>query len=248
LWDLLAVLVGRDLKLRYKRSVLGLAWSLLNPLAQFLVLNFVFSTVLPLNIQDYTPFLFTGLLAWNWFSASLLLATNAIVENRDLIRRPGFPPAVLPLIAVVSNLIHFVLALPILVVFLLAAGSPVSLSVFWLPVIISVQFLFSLSLAYFLAVIQVTFRDTQYLLNIALLLGFYLTPVFYTLDTVPKRYQFAYQLNPMVHLLAAYRSAILGGAPLPLLPLAVLTVAAVLLLLIGYRVFVRASYHFAEEL
>jgi lipopolysaccharide transport system permease protein len=248
LWDLLAVLVGRDIKLRYKRSFLGLAWSLLNPLAQFLVLNFVFSTVLPLNIADYTPFLFTGLLAWNWFSTSLLLATNAIVENRDLIRRPGFPPAVLPLIAVVSNLIHFLLALPILAVFLLVSGEPPRLSVLWLPAIIAVQFLLSLSLSYFLATIQVTFRDTQYLLSVALLLGFYLTPVFYSLATVPARYHLAYQLNPMVHLLDAYRAALLGEGNLPLGALAVISLAAALLLLVGYRVFMRASYHFAEEL
>src|SRR5690349_14967033 len=122
LWDLLSVLVGRDMKLRYKRSLLGLAWSLVNPLAQFLILNFVFHSILPLDIPNYTPFLFTGILAWNWFNTALMSATDAIVDNGDLIRRPGFPPAVLPLIAVTSNLIHFLLALPILIVFILAFG------------------------------------------------------------------------------------------------------------------------------
>jgi lipopolysaccharide transport system permease protein len=248
LWDLLTVLVDRDLKLRYKRSYLGLAWSLLNPLAQFLILNFVFSAVLPLNIPDYPAFLFTGVLAWTWFSNSLLLATSAIVDNRELIRRPGFPPAILPLIAVVSNLIHFVLALPILAIFLVASGAGLTPGVLWLPVVIGVQFLVSLSLAYFLAAIQVTFRDTQYLLGIALLLGFYLTPVFYDAAAAPSRFQLAYRLNPMVHVLDAYRAALLGGGAVPWAALGVITLAAAGLLLAGYRIFMRASYHFAEEL
>jgi lipopolysaccharide transport system permease protein len=221
---------------------------LLNPLSQFLILNFVFSTVLPLNIPDYTTFLFTGVLAWNWFSTSLILATSAIVDNRELIRRPGFPPAVLPLIAVVSNLIHFVLALPILAFFIITSGIPLTAAAFWLPAVIAVQFLLILSLAYFLATIQVTFRDTQYLLGIVLLLGFYLTPVFYDASGTPDRYRLIYQLNPMGAVLGAYRAALLGGGAINLPGLALIAVVAAGLLVLGYRVFMHASYHFAEEL
>jgi lipopolysaccharide transport system permease protein len=248
LWDLLVVLVGRDIKLRYKRSFLGLAWSLLNPLAQFLILNFVFTIVLPLNIPNYTTFLFTGVLAWNWFSTSLILATSAIVDNRELIRRPGFPPAVLPLIAVVSNLIHFVLALPILAFFVITSGTPLTAAALWLPAVIAVHFLLILSLAFFLATIQVTFRDTQYLLNIVLLLGFYLTPVFYDASAAPVHSMLAYQLNPMVAVLGAYRATLLGGGWVDTSSLALITVLAAGLLVVGYRVFTHASYHFAEEL
>jgi lipopolysaccharide transport system permease protein len=248
LWDLLSVLVARDIKLRYKRSLLGLAWSLLNPLAQFLILNFVFSTVLPLDIPNYTPFLFTGVLAWNWFSTALILATSAIVDNRELIRRPGFPPAVLPLIAVVSNLIHFVLALPILAFFVITSGTPLTAAALWLPVVIAVQFVLILSLAYFLATIQVTFRDTQYLLSIVLLLGFYLTPVFYDASAAPARFHLTYQLNPLAAVLNAYRAALLHQGAVDLPSLALITVVAAGLLVVGYRVFMHASYHFAEEL
>ena len=92
--DLLRELVVRDMKLRYKRSVLGVAWSILNPLAQLLVFGFVFRFILPVKIPNYSSFLFCGVLAWNWFSSSLLLSTGAIVDNRDLIKRPGFPAAI----------------------------------------------------------------------------------------------------------------------------------------------------------
>jgi lipopolysaccharide transport system permease protein len=248
LWDLLTVLVGRDIKLRYKRSMLGLAWSLLNPLAQFATLNFVFSRVLPLNIANYTPFLFTGVLAWNWFGTSLLLATNAIVDNRELIRRPGFPPSVLPLIAVVSNLVHFLLAWPILIVFVVSAGNPLTAALAWLPLVVVVQFLIILSLGYFLAATQVTFRDTQYLLGIALTLGFYLTPVFYAVGGTPGPYRAAFRLNPMVYVLDAYRALLLGNGAPDWPALALISVVATALLLLGYRVFRHASHRFVDEL
>jgi lipopolysaccharide transport system permease protein len=248
LWDLLAVLVGRDIKVRYKRSLLGAAWSLVNPLAQFLILNFVFHTILPLNIPNYSPFLFTGVLAWNWFHTALMAATSAIVDNRELIRRPGFPPAVLPLIAVMSSLLHFVLALPILGLFVLAAGIQPGTAVLWLPAIIALEFLLILSLAYFLASVHVTFRDTQYLLGLVLLLGFYLTPVFYDSAVVPARYQAAYGVNPMVYVIDAFRAVLLRGEPPDLAALGLIGLAALGLLLAGYRMFVNASYRFAEEL
>src|SRR5215468_1809870 len=94
--DLLRELVVRDMKLRYKRSVLGLGWSLLNPLAQLLVYKFIFEQVLPVNVPNFTSYLFSGVLVWNWFHMSLVLATSSIVDNRDLIKRPGFPIAILP--------------------------------------------------------------------------------------------------------------------------------------------------------
>lgn len=248
LWDLLSVLVGRDIKLRYKRSLLGMAWSFLNPLAQFLILEFVFNRVLPLDIPNYTPFLFTGILAWNWFHTALVLATSAIVDNRELIRRPGFPPAVLPLIAVMSNLIHFLIALPILAVLLIMSGSWPTSTLLWLPVVIALEFLIILSLAYFLATLQVTFRDTQYLLEVLMLLGFYLTPVFYDAGLVPARYQLVYQLNPMAVVIDTYRAVLLRGEMPNVQNFGWIAVAAGVLLVVGYRVFMRASYHFAEEL
>ena len=170
--DLISVLVARDMKLRYKRSVLGFAWSLLYPLAQMLVLGFIFGTVLPLNIPNYPSFLICGLLAWNWFSTSLYQSAEAIVGNRDLIRRPGFPPVVLPVVTVTSNLLHFLLALPMLALFLFLNDIHLTPAVLVLPLVIAVQFIFTLSLAYLIATFNVTFRDTQYLLGIFLTLGF----------------------------------------------------------------------------
>jgi lipopolysaccharide transport system permease protein len=248
LYDLLYELVGRDLKLRYRRSVLGLLWTLLNPLAQLLVLSLVFGVMLPLNIPDYPLFLFTGLLAWNWFQTSLHAGTGSIVDNRDLIRRPGFPAAVLPVVTVAANFIHFLFGLPILVGLMLLFGSPIRVAFLALPVVFAVQFLLSLSLIYFLAAIQVTFWDTQYLVGIVLLLGFYLTPVFYDAAAIPPQLQPLYQLNPLVPILDAYRSIFIDAELPDAQPLILVGLLAAALLGFTYRVFRNASIRFAEEL
>jgi lipopolysaccharide transport system permease protein len=246
--DLLRELVARDIKLRYKGSWLGLAWSLLNPLAQLLVFGFVFRFILPLNIPNYTAFLFTGLLVWSWFQSSLTASATAIIDGRSLIKRPGFPAAILPLVTVVANLIHFLLALPILLIFLLLTDIPLQSTIAILPAVILLQLVFTLGLSYFVATWHVLFRDTQHLVSVFLLLLFYLTPIFYDASVVPARFQWIYRLNPLLHLIEAYRAIfIYGQFPSPV-PMLVLTLIASILLILGYRFFMQASYMFVEEL
>jgi lipopolysaccharide transport system permease protein len=204
LLDVLRVLVSRDFKLRYKRSFFGIAWSLMVPLAQLVVMYIVFHEVIHTDIPHFTTFLFTGILPWTWFQTSLISASGTIVENRELVKQVGFPIEVLPTISVISQLIHFLMALPILGAFLIADGYGFSSALLALPLVIAIQFIFTVSLAYMFATIQVTFRDVQYLLGIVLFLLFYLTPIIY--DSVPPRFQLVYQLNPMTHMLHAYRS------------------------------------------
>lgn len=246
--DLLREMVSRDLKLRYKRSVLGIAWSLLNPLAQMLVFTFLFRRVLPLNIPNYPVFVFTGVLVWSWFSNAIMVSAGVIVDNRELIKRPGFPVPLLPVITVTTNLIQFLLALPILFAAIIIGGGALSISILLLPLIILIQFILTVSLGYIVSTLQVTFRDTQHLLSVLLLLLFYLTPVFYDSSMVPARFLFVYELNPMVHLMRAYRAIlVLGVAPDPIALLA-LSALALLLLWLGLAIFIRASYRFVEEL
>jgi lipopolysaccharide transport system permease protein len=246
--DLLRELVGRDMKLRYRRSALGVGWTLLNPLAQLLVLNLVFSRLLPLNIPNYPAFLFIGLLAWSWFQSSLLNGTGTIVDNRDLIKRPGFPNGVLPVVTVSSNFIHFLLALPVLFLFLILARIPLTPAVLALPLVFVVQFLLTLSLVYLVATMHVTFRDTQYLLGVLLLLGFYLSPVFYDSSRIPLKYQTLYHLNPLAVLIDAYRQILMDGRFSDWGGVLILGAASLALLWAGYGVFRRSSQTFAEEL
>lgn len=246
--DLLRELVVRDMKLRYKRSVLGVIWSLFNPLAQLLVFNFVFRLVLPLDIPNYATFVFVGLLSWTWFSSSLFQATEVIVHNPELIRRPGFPTAILPIVTVTTHFIHFLIALPILFAFLLLSNMWPDLTLLTLPLLVALQFLFTLGLAYFMAAIHVTFRDTQHLLNIALMLAFYLTPIFYDAGVIPDKYKPLYNLNPMVHIVDSYRAILMRGEGPAVWPLVILAILTALLLFAGYTLFVHMSHRFAEEI
>ncbi len=248
LWDTLVVLVSRDIRLRYKRSVMGLAWTLLNPLAELLVLWFIFGVVLPLNIPDYPAFLFTGILVFGWFQGSLVHSANAIVNSRELIRQPGFPPAVLPVVTVSSSLIHFLLALPILLVVLVAGDARLGAALLGVPVLVAVQFALTLAIGYVVAATQVRFRDTQYLLKVFLQFLFYLSPVFYSPADVPERFRAVYHLNPMVFLIDAYRGCLMRGEWPRALPLAGVALLSVALLGLGLLVFRRAGDRFVEEL
>lgn len=246
--DLLRELVARDMRMRYRGSWLGAAWTLLNPLTELAVLLFIFDLVLPLNIPNYGAFLFTGLLVYTWFQSSLNFATVVIVGHRELVRRPGFPTTILPVVSVAASLVHFCLSLPVLLALILLSGIQLTAAVLALPALIVVQFAFTLGLAYPLAAAHVWFRDTQYLLRVALQLLFYLSPIFYQLSAVPPRFALLFTLNPMVTIVEGYRDVLLRGSLPPLLPW--LTVAGVsgVLLAAGLSVFTDTSHKFADEL
>jgi lipopolysaccharide transport system permease protein len=246
--DLLRELVVRDTKVRYERSLLGVLWAVVNPLAQLVVFVVVFEHVFRLDIPHYPLFVFSGVLVWNWTREALLRSATSIASNRDLIRKPGFPLALLPVVSLVTPLIDLLIALPLLVLFLVFGGGEISFQLLALPLVVGLHFLLLQGLGFLLAAGQVMFRDTTHLLGVVLMLGFYLTPVFYDVERVPPSFSALYNLNPMVHVLAAYRSIIMQGEPPELTTLVVLAVFGGLLCWIGYQVFTRTSHHFAEEL
>jgi lipopolysaccharide transport system permease protein len=236
------------MKLRYRGSFLGMAWTLLNPIAELLVLLFIFKTVLPLSIPNFAAFLFTGLLVYGWFQSSLFFATVSIVNNRDLVRRPDVPLIVLPIVSIATTLVHFLLSLPVLIVLLMVTRVPITTAVFALPFLLAVQFVLTLALAYPLATVHVWFRDTQYLLRVALQLLFYLTPIFYQPETIPVRYRALYNVNPMVAVVEAYRDILVRGR-FPAAPALLMVVAiSVGLLVPGIAAFRRVSPRFVDEL
>jgi lipopolysaccharide transport system permease protein len=246
--DLIVELVRRDMKLRYKGSILGIAWSLLNPLAQLVVFTIIFTWVLPLDIPNYGLFLFCALLPWTWFQTSWTSATETIVEGRALIKRPGFPPGILPVVSITSNLIHFLLALPVLIGFMLIVNVPLTVNVLFLPVLITIQFLVILSISYITAAVHVQFRDTQHLVGVVVLLLFYLSPVFYDMAMVPAQLLPLYALNPLVPLLDGYRAIFLRGDLPNMSALSLLAITSTALLYFSHRFFMRMSYVFVEEL
>lgn len=248
LYDLLRELVNREIKLLYKRSVLGIAWTLINPLLQLVVFAFVFQFVLPVNVPNYSSFVFTGLLVWNWFQNSIFQATGVIINSRPLIRQPGFPTPILPVVTVTTGLIHFILALPVLIVFILIDGIKLTPLILFLPMLQVLQFAVTVTLSYLLAALNVTFRDTQHTIGVVLQLFFYLTPIFYDITAVPKAYQSFYLINPMANLVTAYRDILIEGTQPNWLALLFLAISTLIILPMGYFYFKKQSARFVEEI
>lgn len=246
--DLLRELIARDLKVRYQRSVLGIGWSLLKPLSQLLVFLFLFGTVMPLAIPFYATYLLAGVLGWSWFGSAVAAASTSITGNPELVRRPGFPVRILPVLTVMSDGIHYLLALPILLLVGCWEAGPPGASLVALPLVIVVQFLFTLGLAYLVAATHVRFRDTQDAVGILLMLGFYLTPVFYQAKDLHAPYKVISMINPMAQILAAYRTIIIDRGFPDMPSLGLVALVSIVLLAAGIWVFNRSSAGFAEEL
>ncbi len=246
--DLLRELIVRDFKVRYQRSLLGIGWSWLKPLAQLFVFLFLFGTVMPLDIPFYASFLFTGVLAWSWFSNSVLAAVTTITANPELVRRPGFPVRMLPVLVVMNEAIHFLLALPILVaVVAWECGAP-NITLVALPLVMAVQFLFTLSLAYGVAAIHVRFRDTQDAVAIILMVAFYMTPVFYRPSSLHAGYELITLFNPVAQIIEAYRMMLIERAWPDFTSLLAVTGGSCLLLAFSIWLFNQLSASFVEEL
>jgi ABC-type polysaccharide/polyol phosphate export permease len=242
--DLLSHLVWRDFSLRYKQSLLGVLWSLLLPLAQLLVLVFLFQSVVPLNIDAYPAFVFTALLPWSWFNSSVGSSCNLFVSNRDLMRRPDFRPSLLMVVNTLSNLLAYLVALPILFVMLAAYGITLTPALLCFPVLVLIQGVFTVGLNLIVATVNVYFRDVQHIISVLLTLLFYLTPVFYRPQAIVQQYQALYSLNPITVLLQSYRAIFLYGVMPPWQSLVFAAVSAVVIWLLGSIIY----YSRADEI
>lgn len=259
--ELIRNLVVRDLKVRYKNSVLGIAWSWLNPLLMMLVLTVVFTVMAGRNAQPaYHVFVLIGILAWNFFSASVVGATGSIVGNAHLIKKVYFPRVVLPVSIVLSSMLNFVIALPVFFALAWLSGVPLSGRVeliVWLPVVLLVQLVFTVGVGLILSTVNVFYRDTQIIMEVVMLAWFFVTPIFYTIETVPQTAhllgatldlrRLLFILNPMASIISSYRDVLYWGRYIGPDFFLRTAVTAVGVLVVGYAVFDRWARRFAEE-
>jgi lipopolysaccharide transport system permease protein len=252
---LIQSLVARELKARYRGSVLGFFWSFINPLTLLLIYTFVFKYVMPAAVQgvsNYPLFMFCGLLPWTWFASSLVESSGVLISGGNLIKKVLFPAEILPIVTVTANMVHFFLALPILVVFLIYYRAPLTLSeLAWFPVIVAVQYLFTLSCALLLSALTVHFRDIRDILTNVLTLWFFATPIIYSYLHLPetaKPFMKYMNLNPFVHLAISYQEILFFAGPFGHWKwMLALGGVSVLFFFAAYWTFDRLRDSFAEE-
>jgi lipopolysaccharide transport system permease protein len=249
---LIQSLVARELKARYRGSVLGFLWSFINPLLLLLIYTFVFSVILPNRnelAQPYAVFMFCGILPWNWFSSSLMEASGSLVAGGNLIKKVLFPAEILPLVNVLANMVHFFLGLLILAVFLVVYRHwPDPAGLVWFPVAVLVQLVFTSGLALFLAALTVHYRDIRDLLSNLLMFWFFATPIIYPWqDPNVSRFKWLFDLNPFTHLAVSYQEILFFYGPVGHAKwLVALGVASIGIFLGGYWFFDRLRDSFAE--
>ncbi|HFQ92907.1 MAG TPA: ABC transporter permease [Anaerolineae bacterium] len=258
-------LTVRDLKARYKNSLLGVAWSLLHPLLMMAVYTVLFTILIPSDdIDNYPIFILVALIPWQFLSGTLTGGANTIVANAPLIKKVYFPRMLLPVSSLLSNFVNFLLAWIVLLILLFVFGVGLSIHALWVPAILITQIIFMLGLLFILSTLQTFYRDTLMMLEVALLAWFFLTPVFYPFERFGQSAELfgitfnparlMRWINPMASIIDGYRTVLWGnvgsGGPGPMDPLALLRtfVTAVIIFIIGYFVFNRAEHLFGEKL
>jgi len=254
-------LVARELKARYRGSVLGFFWSFVNPLLLLLVYSIVFAYIMPAQFTGgtqpkpfsdaypYPVFLFCGLLPWTWFAASLTESAGVLISGGNLIKKVLFPAEVLPIVSALANMVHFFLGLPILALFLIYSRAPITFGeLVWFPVIVLVQLILTTALALLLAALTVHFRDIRDILANVLTLWYFATPIIYPWQHAPDLGKGFLNLNPFTHLAISYQEVLFFSGPFGhwrwLLALGGFSIG---LFLFAYFVFDRLRDTFAEE-
>jgi len=243
--ELLWNLVVRNLKIRYKGSVLGFFWSFLDPLFMMLV-YLLFIKLMRFSID--LPVLLIGVVVWQFFVMCTNDSVNSITGSTNLVKKVYFPRIILPLAIVIANLINFLLSMGVLTVILLFFNLNFGLSLAWFPFIIFMQFIFCLGISLIVSTSNVFFRDTEHLIGVIIMTWFFVTPIIYPLDKIPSQYLDLYFLNPMASLLTFYRHSFLGIALPAVNTIYYSFIIVVSIFLLGVFMFSRYQRYFADEL
>lgn len=242
-------LVRRELRGRYKGSVLGFLWTFINPLLQLLVYTMVFSVIMHSNIESYYIFLFVALVPWIFFSTAVQGGSTSVINSADMVKKIYFPREVLPISCVTSAFVNMILSFIVVFAVLIVSNFGVNLkALLYMPIIMIVEYIFSIGIALLVAGLTVYFRDLAYILGIVTMAWQYLTPVMYGTDMVPEDLLPIWRLNPMTPIIDAYRNILYYKEIPQLSSLVQATVIGVIFIMIGYVAFRKMQKGFAEEM
>jgi len=211
--DLLWLLTKKEITLKYKRTVLGIFWSLLNPILLTIVLFIAFKIFMRIQMENYTFFLLSALFPWNWFSASITMSTGALIGNVNLIKKIRFPRHFLILSTILGQFVNFIFALPIIIGFSYFYGKGPGINWFLsIPILIAIQFTVTIGTCLVISMVNAYFRDMEYIIGVVVSMLFWMTPIIYPLDIVPETYRIFLILNPLTYLITAWRDIFMSNA------------------------------------
>lgn len=242
-------LVHRDIRGRYKGSVLGFFWTFLNPLLQLMVYTIVFSIMMKNGIEKYYLFLFIALVPWIFFSSCISGGSTCVLAQQDMVKKIYFPREVLPIAYVTSQFVNMLLTFVVVFAVIIVSGTGFHpLALLFLPVVMLVEYLLVIGITFFVSAVTVYFKDMQYILNIVAMVWMYMTPVLYHESIVPKNYLGLYKLNPVTPIIIAYRDILYYKRIPDMGNLVSAIVLGVIFLFVGTISFSRMKRHFAEEM
>ncbi len=246
--DLIIVLTQKEIKVRYKSTIFGYLWSIGHPLVFAFVFFVAFKVVMRIQMEDYVIFLIAGLFPWQWFANSINASPMTFLGNVSIIKKVNFPRNIIPFTMVFQDMIHFVLSIPVIVLFMLIYHKSLSLSwLYGIPILLTLQFLMTYGGSLIVSSINLFFRDLERLTGLLITLLFYFTPIIYSEAMIPDRYKFLVNLNPVAPLIMNWRNLFLNGQ-LESIPLMVCICYSIFTFVIGYLVYKGLSWKFAEVL
>lgn len=247
--EMIFSLIKRDLRGRYKGSILGFLWTFLNPLFQLIVYTLVFSIIMRAGYEKYYLFLFVALIPWIFFSTSVAGGASCIWAQKDMVNKIYFPREVLPIAHVTCQLINMLLSYIVVLIVLIVTGHGINLlAVLYFPLIVFVEYLLALGLTMLVSAITVFLRDVEYVLGIIMMAWQFLSPVMYGVDMVSEKLRPIFSMNPMTSILVAYRDIFYYKQAPQVSTLLQAAVLGVVLLIVGVLVFEKLKRHFSEEM
>lgn len=246
--ELLLMWTIRDIKVRYKQSMLGGAWAILQPLSLMVIFSLIFTYLVKVPTEGipYPIFSYTALLPWTFFTTSISFAVPSLVSNMNLVTKVYFPREILPISAIVGSFVDFLVASCVFVGMLVFYHVPLTPTLVLAPMLLIVQILLTAGVVLLAAAANVFYRDIRFVVPLAIQLWMYATPIIYPLALIPERFRPLYMLNPMAGLIEAYRSIALRGAWPNWPNLGIAVSVSVLLFVLGYRYFKQAELQFAD--
>ena len=245
--ELLKTNVHKEIRGKYKGSILGVFWSFLNPLLMVAVYAIVFPYLMRVTQENYLVFLITGIIPWVFFTTVVTSGCNCVWINGGIIKKVYFPREILPMSVVCAGLINFLISCLIILIFVVFSGIGVSFNILWLPVIAIVQSALSLGMLFILSAINVYVKDVEYLVQFIMNLVFYATPIIYNVSMFPQKFRWILYLNPMAHLIDAYRAIFYYKTMPNLTSLGIMAIVSFVMLILGYIIFKKLEKGFAEE-